>query len=268
MNDEKDLLLLFDQVIEEESHKKLSKSQIKESERLQKLYKLSNDNIDEIFEDLLENTEESDNKSYLGKRFGNRIVIEENLRIGSRSGKYFRMKCDCGQISNCSFRDLMSQRSLNCRACSFKIFCEKKLKKSLGNIKIGDRFGNRIVISLDPKEKKYNNYILTQCDCGHQSYTKLCMLKKNQKFLFCNKCKGTSIQHTSTKHIFKPGDRYGARVVVDGIKIRKKGSSTYAIKMRCDCGKELNIWATLLIANRSRMCRGRGQVCNKKKIEL
>lgn len=90
-----------------------------------------------------------------GKRFGNLVAVE---RIpGTKNGScLWRCKCDCGNTTEASARDLNNKRITSCG-------CNKGLQRHLE----GQKFGNLTVIRDTGKKQKNVKLWLCQCECGN-----------------------------------------------------------------------------------------------------
>jgi hypothetical protein len=98
-------------------------------------------------------------KSFIGKRFGNLVVLGFD-HVDSHRSTCWICECDCGN------RIVASRNSLvggNTRSCG----CRKHGPER-ENL-IGKRFGRLTVIDFDHSDTHRNSYWLCECDCGNKS---------------------------------------------------------------------------------------------------
>lgn len=187
MNDEKDLLLLFDQIVEDGYVKEeLSKEQIEEIKRLDNLYNLSQDNTDEVFDKLTIDEEICSihiRKKYLdgsciGKQYNSWTVIEYcDYKIKKNKKSYdvrVIAECKCGKRYQRYLLPILAYKTKSCHSCSGKKNAEQLRSMSLNKEpinkkyypKIGDRFGLRTITNLT-KDNNWKLIAEVKCSCGH-----------------------------------------------------------------------------------------------------
>ena len=100
------------------------------------------------------------NKSLIGKRFGNLLVIEEDIdrekldvENSKQKRKYYKCLCDCGNIKTISHGNLISGSTVSC-GCKIGRFIDYT----------GYKFGRWTVLGLD--ESSNERRWLCQCSCG------------------------------------------------------------------------------------------------------
>lgn len=265
-NDPININKLFDEIIEEQVVvEEQSKIHIKEQERLQNLYNLNPNNIDDVFDSLIEF-----NKNYIesniGKIFGERTVLKFSHK-DVRKRSFFQVQCSCGKIDivNISLLKFYTGKYTKCRKCSI-ISREIKKREQLiikrkenPVVKIGDIFGHREVIDVLEKGDQKTNYIVVKCRCK-------CGEIKDVLYPDLKKGKSQSCQLCKTAATPPPaiGTKNGDRTVIEnGRHLWIKGKS--AIKVRCICGYEqITLIRLFLKYNHCKSCSAKKRCQNIK----
>lgn len=123
-------------------------------------------------------------------------------------------------------------------------------------LEIGARFGSLIVAG--GAERKEGSRLTThrcECDCGGSIDVLPCRLRSGHN-RSCG-CKSPTLPANSQVHKVCPGTRF-ERLVVTGESEREECLGGYGKRLKtpckCDCGKELRVWATALISGNTRSC--------------
>lgn len=161
MNHEKDLLLLFDEIVEEESQPvKFSEDHIDEQKRLENLYNLSQNNIDKVFDNLSNLSNISESKFFVGAKFGNRTIINSTpmYKIYKNFSvfKLYECDCTCGNIRFVESRSLMLGKADRCNRCP-------SLHKK--EYIVGETYGNKKVLSVYYDENRKQNKRRIEYEC-------------------------------------------------------------------------------------------------------
>ena len=102
-----------------------------------------------------------------GKRFGRWTVLEHRGYRYSKSGKsrstMWLCKCDCGTIKEVRGRALKTGASTSC-GC----YQKERIRESLSDNLIGQRFGMLTVIGREAQEKRAGWLWRCKCDCGNE----------------------------------------------------------------------------------------------------
>ena len=118
-NDPININKLFDEIIEEEVViKKQSKLQLKEQQRLQTLYDLDKDNIDDVFEHIIseDNYELEIENPYINTQIGNRLIIKI---VGRNKRTEILYEAECLLCNNTSISTIYQFKENNktCKKC-------------------------------------------------------------------------------------------------------------------------------------------------------
>lgn len=225
MNDEKDLLLLFDQVIEHEEtdHKKLTEYEIKEQQRLVSLHNLSEENIDEVFDNLFS--------------FHH---IARNIEIGS---SYTRFRVIGIQGTDTSGHILYNCVCLKCKKESYRrasdilntipIFCDLCKEP-----KIGERYHAWTLLSHEGFDKGHNKIYKCLCDCGNISNVRIARLRNGKS----KQCKNCSYKLGREKISFYSisrniGRKFNSKTIT-GVSDFRSMDDKVLYNWQCDCGQK------------------------------
>lgn len=131
--------------------------------------------------------------SYLNKRFGNWLVISKELQ--TNQWNQTQVYCEC-QVCK-KTRKWITLSIIKCgRSKSCGCFRQPQLNEKVLPItkpvaesmfKLGDRYGQRTIVSIDIVRRNNQKVILTQCECGKLEYISINNLRqcKSQR---CQSC--------------------------------------------------------------------------------
>lgn len=183
---------LFDDMVEEEVIiEKQSKLQLQEQERLQALYNLNKDNIDQVFESIAGINDDYE-EEIIGKKFNKWTVIEYSHNDKGKN-KLYTCKCDCGNLSSVRLSRLKNNKSKQCSQCKLKQDKEHLIQISTGKepinkiIKnyVGEIINGKKILSIITQNRK--NSFKYECSCGHISHSSIKTIKKKNNTK-CKKC--------------------------------------------------------------------------------
>ena len=195
--------------------------------------------------------------------FGYLHVIERDYEVQKQhpNERQAWWKCECkacGKIK--SFRSSVIRKSKSCGCVKnygpLTEKAKKHLKEMTQNNSLdlkGQRFSRLLVLSYAPEEKQiyYNGQHkrtwLCQCDCGNQCYVTTENLRRGDT-LSCG-CITRENRRKQLKDL--SGQRFGHLLVLNYIGTIN-GNSKY--KVRCDCGKEYEVFASNLIQGCTTSC--------------
>ena len=239
MNDPLNINKLFDDIIEEEVViEQQPKLQLKEKERLKVLHSLDKDNIDYVFDNLIEYKDELIN-DHIGKQY-NQWTVLSFLGSDKHSIKYYECLCQCGTLRKATIPRIKNNPyCYNCR-----------INK---NDLIGKVFGKRKIIRFESLNKK--EHALVECICGNISHCRLHQLMKGGS----NQCKKCDIEERKIKKraISVINEQYGNRIIISERfpKYIVSGKITYYVQCKCICGFESSIGYNRLKSGRNNTCR-------------
>lgn len=195
--------------------------------------------------------------------FGYLHVIERDYEAqkehASERQAWWKCKCNaCGKIK--SFRSSVIKKSKSCGCVKDYGPLTKKAKKHLKEMAqnnsldlTGQRFSRLLVLSYAPEEKqiyyngKHRRTWLCQCDCGNQCYVTTENLRRGDT----PSCGCITRENRRKQLKDLSGQRFGHLLVLNYIGTIN-GNSKY--KVRCDCGKEYEVFANNLIQGCTTSC--------------
>lgn len=195
--------------------------------------------------------------------FGYLHVIERDYEAqkehASERQAWWKCKCNaCGKIK--SFRSSVIKKSKSCGCVKDYGPLTEKAKKHLKEMAqnnsldlTGQRFSRLLVLSYAPEEKqiyyngKHRRTWLCQCDCGNQCYVTTENLRRGDT----PSCGCITRENRRKQLKDLSGQRFGHLLVLNYIGTIN-GNSKY--KVRCDCGKEYEVFANNLIQGCTTSC--------------
>jgi hypothetical protein len=186
-----------------------------------------------------------------GKIFSKLLLLEEVDKGNKNSRRFYKAKCDCGNIDEYDARDITNGTRRECRKCSLE--SNKKHKHS---DYIGKKFGKWTVD--DHPEIPYGNrwkWKVT-CDCGSKNDVSSHSLihKASQS---CHKC--TTLGSRKFIHSDCIGKKYNHLTVLNEPELSeptKSGGPRRLWKVQCDCYNKtiLNIRPDVLLSGETKSC--------------
>lgn len=96
-----------------------------------------------------------------GDRFGRLTAVDNFLRRGSRQNRrYWRCRCDCGQIAEVPADNLRRGQTKSCGCIN---------RDRVKSIKPGDRFGKLTVVEDAGRDRRGQALVRCRCDCGKEA---------------------------------------------------------------------------------------------------
>jgi hypothetical protein len=169
--------------------------QLKEQERLQLLHSLDKENIDYIFDNLIEYKDELIN-DHIGKQY-NQWTVLSFLGPDKHSIKYYECLCQCGTIRRATI--LRIKNNPFCYNCRIN-------KNNL----IGKIFGKRKIISFEIINKKER--AIVECICGNITDVRLHQLMRGE----AQQCKKCDTEERTQKKISISviNEKHGNRTII------------------------------------------------------
>lgn len=234
---------LFDDVIQEKvTIEEKSKMHLKEESRLQILYKLDKGNIDDVFENVVneDNYELEIEDAYINKQFGNRLVVGK-VGLFKNSLAVYQVKCLlCSNITETPIKTVKDHPD----KCGH---CLKYPSPSLG-----DKFRKWTIINTTRIIKRSTTHYLCQCECGTIQEISYISLRMNRSSK-CKKCAGTSTytqEEWDEKSNLYSGKIYGTTKIL-GIFTHPKYRKIYADCL-CNCGRAFQrLFSNIIVKNKT-----------------
>ena len=178
-----------------------------------------------------------------GQRFGRLTVVERAENTAEGKARWL-CKCDCGEQVRVRAESL---RSGGTRSCG----CLKHDNRTVDMI--GQRFGRLTAISrVVSAEKGKGAYFLCRCDCGKEITTKGASLRSGHT-KSCGCITRERVKELGqARSIDLTGERFGRLTVLFRIVQGKPGDIVWRCK--CDCGKKVDVRASLLRRGDTRSC--------------
>lgn len=199
----------------------------------------------------------------IGQKFGYLTVLERDFEIQklhpNERQAWWKCKCEaCGQEK--SFRASVIKKAKSCGCIrefqgvseTFKVAMKKQGELKRENL-IGQKFTRLLVLEYAEKEKQvyYNGkHKVTwkcQCDCGNIHYATTENLKRGDT----PSCGCITKEHRKAQLKDLTGQIFGHLTVLQWLGTIN-GNSKYLVK--CDCGKEYEIYASNLTQGNSTSC--------------
>lgn len=186
------------------------------------------------------------NKDITGRRFGKLIVLEQVSDNGDT--KLWKCKCDCGNIVNITYHDLISgyKTTCGCRTGGKQCLSDKsdtKQRKERTYDITGQRFGKLTALEKVGKDNNGKSIWRCQCDCGNTKDIVLTSLTKGvTKSCGCLRNWG----------IIKEGQRFGKLTAL--YTIGSDNSSNSIWHCQCDCGNTTDVPLKRLKSEMTRSC--------------
>lgn len=166
----------------------------------------------------------SKQQDLIGKRFGKLIVLEYD-----RGKQKWKCQCDCGNLT------YKTTGHLNANAVS----CGCRQKQDL----TGKRFGKLVVLEKSEERRRGHYLWRCQCDCGT-----ICEKPTGE----LNAGTATSCGCSWRQPAVHEGERYGRLTVIRPTEQRSAKSVVW--ECLCNCGKIVNVRATMLISGHTTSC--------------
>lgn len=183
-------------------------------------------------------------KDITGQRFGALTAVERcgtHIRPSGKKRAVWRFACDCGGSAEKAISQVIKSEHPGCVACFSDRARERaKIKppplKAPENI-TGQRFDSLVALDYRALDNKWR----CACDCGGETYRRLCDLRTNLKRgnrSNCEKCRIRIAPNTRGMKINRPqlnlvGQKFGALTVIS----RAESTPSGAIwNCSCNCG--------------------------------
>jgi hypothetical protein len=192
-----DLDSLFKELLDQEKSQEITKSltQNKFEERSNLLENLFENKSDLKLSTTFHIILEQDGKSTeIGEVFGKWTLIK--WVFSDKGGNsLFLCRCLCGNKQIVRYTRLINEKSTQCKTCQLNqssLFMKKinegSQRARCNDMFIGEKFGKRIIINIDPKfDRLQHRLVVCQCQCGLQSYVRYSDLKMGKK-QSCRSC--------------------------------------------------------------------------------
>ncbi|HDR9048744.1 hypothetical protein ACSC95_19115 [Burkholderia vietnamiensis] len=169
----------------------------------------------------------------VGARFHRLIVIGEPFK-DKHYITYVKCRCDCGNESNVSCRQLVNGQTKSCgclRVDANKQNAEKMvLSGKVKSIEAGVRIGKLVVLSDEAVGRGAGRKIKCRCDCGTECMVPISGLRQTRGTRSCG-CLVAESQRT--KHAIPVGERFGKLVVLGEV---PRTGVNRKVSAQCDCG--------------------------------
>jgi len=168
----------------------------------------------------------------LNQKFGKLLVIEETNKRKNKS-IVWKCQCDCGNIIECSTKELRSDGIIQCPQCGCKREPNTHLTKNI----IGEKYNHLTV--LEPTDKRAGGKILYKCECDCD----------NKKIVYVNRTDLISghVKSCGCEKIkYQIGDIINNRVIL-GYDYEKSKEGHFYYKCKClFCNREYSALANTL----------------------
>ena len=173
-----------------------------------------------------------------GEKFGMLTVIEKTEKR-EHNTVVWKCKCDCGNETFVTSRDLIHHRKMSCG-------CGNKSKKDL----TGQKFG--LLTAIEPTNERDGSNVVwkCKCDCGNETFASTTALTSGGK-----KSCGCLLKATRRN---LSGQTFGKLTVLEATDERQSGSVVWLC--RCDCGNTARVSSRRLTQGAITSCG-----CDKKK---
>ena len=186
-----------------------------------------------------------------GQRFGKLTVLEQDPNpyidpAGRRELKWI-CKCDCGNTTSVTGKALRYGRAKSCG-------CLKSLAQS--SDLVGKRYGKLVVEKEDTEREnrspsgELNRFWFCRCDCGN-------LISVNQRSLVCGRKSGCGCEKEekiNPRSIDMTGQRFGRLTIIEPVKKERRSTRGQMWKCLCDCGKEVVVHRSELVAKKAQSC--------------
>ena len=164
---------------------------------------------------------EEQKRNIIGQRFGRLTVIKEDVNRKS----YVICQCDCGNITNVSKHNLISEKTRSCGCL------QKESRYAKINDLTGQRFGRFVVIDR-VENRKGNVRYLCKCDCG----TEKVFYAENLRRGLTTSC-GCFRKEKLSQLYFQDltGQTFG-RLTVENLNSYDEKNNSYFWDCICECG--------------------------------
>lgn len=231
MSDPLNINKLFQDILKEEVFtEEQSNIQLKEQERLQNLHNLDKDNIDDIFDNLIDSNHIND--LYIGEKF-NKWTVLKFSKFGKYKSKLYEVQCDCGTISISRIDDIIRGRSTKCKNCRgasnrelLKGVTKKRIAKATFNI--GEIINNRMIIDYAENDKNSRIRAVVKClNCQRDKIVRLADLKRSNS-QHCDLCRTAKPLHS-----YEYNNKYGDKNII-GIELHENIKGRAILLWKCD----------------------------------
>ena len=186
-----------------------------------------------------------------GQRFGKLTVLEQDPNpyidpAGRRELKWI-CKCDCGNTTSVTGKALRYGRAKSCG-------CLKSLAQR--SDLVGKRYGKLVVEKEDTEREnrspsgELNRFWFCRCDCGN-------LISVNQRSLVRGRKSGCGCEKEekiNPRSIDMTGQRFGRLTIIEPVKKERRSTRGQMWKCLCDCGKEVVVHRSELVAKKAQSC--------------
>lgn len=187
-------------------------------------------------------------RNLVGQKFGRLTVISQD----KNNLKYWYCICDCGSgiVKRVNEQNLLKGATQSCGCLR-----REKIRESLLENLIGQRFGRWKVISLDEKltKEKHSTYWICKCDCGTIKSVACASLKSGQSI----SCGCFKKEFTSKLLSLKlEGQKFGKLTVIRraGTFVGENGTKYSQWLCECECGNSKIVRGHDLIRDSVKSC--------------
>ena len=190
----------------------------------------------------------------IGQHFGMLVAVEEVTPVKDSRGhtlRRFLCQCDCGNMRAFNYGNLVSGRTNSCGCTRFPRTPPRDLS--------GQSFGKLTVISeTEPHVQRNGKRMrkwMCRCECGAiKSYLQANLVSSHGPQSCGCTCNRSSIRSPRDANLL--GNRYGClTVIMEGEALaRKNHALRRRMICRCDCGKEVAVFADNLLSGHTRSC--------------
>jgi hypothetical protein len=107
----------------------------------------------------------------VGKRFGNLTALERDVQ----KGRYWKCKCDCGNIKSIYVYDVVGGKTKSCGCTTFKQRFKTRINKLI-SIMVGKKFSKLTVLNFSCI-RNGKSYWKCKCDCDNEVIVSMNNLK-------------------------------------------------------------------------------------------
>ena len=195
----------------------------------------------------------------IGPVIGTKLEIlreVESRKFGRRGQKerYVAVRCQCGVEKEVQLKHI---RNRNTKSCGQQSCCTDGPSQADLMPKIGDRFGSRTVIEIQPSENVMDSIVVCACDCGFKRPYRITCLRELGRN--CQKCRP---QANRIQFVF--GQKIGVSTYERDClgTYSKSGVLIRRVLLKCKCGK---LFASPVHRFSSRKERVMGCGCSNKR---